>query len=78
MDGGCKGGEMTNVFDWVKHNGGLCSLEDYPYESGTTEQKGKCSRKCQVNKFEVKYMLKPTISKTNKDFQHAKFHQNSS
>lgn len=47
LDGGCNGGEMTNVFNWIHQNGGLCGLEDYPYSSGETHQAGACN-KCKV------------------------------
>jgi hypothetical protein len=46
-DGGCQGGDMRNVFDWVKENGGLCTLSDYPYQSGDSQERGTCE-KCQV------------------------------
>lgn len=38
---------MQQAFAWVKENGGLCSLEEYPYESGDSEQAGKC-KTCKV------------------------------
>lgn len=38
---------MQQAFAWVKENGGLCSLNDYPYQSGDTETAGQC-KKCKV------------------------------
>lgn len=38
---------MQQAFAWVKENGGMCSLEEYPYESGDSEKAGKC-KTCKV------------------------------
>jgi len=49
FDHGCQGGEMQNVFQYVRQNGGLCKWEDYPYESGKTQTDGLCrSKTCEV------------------------------
>jgi len=42
-DNACQGGDMRNVFDWVKSQGGLCKLADYPYESGDSKEAGQCA-----------------------------------
>ena len=34
LDNGCGGGGPANAFNWTRQNGGLCALEDFPYESG--------------------------------------------
>lgn len=34
-DHGCMGGFMQHAFEWVEKNGGLDTLKDYPYTSGT-------------------------------------------
>jgi len=46
VDHACNGGWMTNAFDWIKKNGGLCTESAYPYTSGTTGQKGTCYTSC--------------------------------
>jgi C1A family cysteine protease len=45
-DMGCHGGLMDNAFDWAKSWGGVCMEEEYPYESGTTKQRGTCQKSC--------------------------------
>jgi len=46
LDGGCQGGEMQQTFKWIKSNGGLCLLSDYPYVSGTTAEEQKVCSTC--------------------------------
>lgn len=48
LDGGCQGGEMQQTFKWIKGNGGLCLLSDYPYVSGTTAEEQKVCSTCPV------------------------------
>jgi C1A family cysteine protease len=45
-DHACNGGLMTNAFDWIKQNKGLCTEEDYPYFSGDTKKAGTCQTTC--------------------------------
>ena len=46
----CHGGMMDNAFEWCKKNEGLCSGDDYPYESGTTMKRGVCKQeKCEID-----------------------------
>ena len=45
MEHGCNGGDMDFAFRYVKDYG-QCSLETYPYVSGTTQQSGTCKKNC--------------------------------
>ena len=55
LDGGCQGGEMQQAFAWTRENGGLCTLEEYPYTSGGDDgaegagARQQC-KKCQVGR----------------------------
>jgi len=41
-DNGCKGGLMDNAFDYVSHEDGLCTYDDYPYVG----KQGTCNTSC--------------------------------
>lgn len=46
-DMGCNGGEMTQAFDWIKQNKGVCDEEEYPYE-GIWSIFNTCHETCSI------------------------------
>jgi len=47
-DHACNGGMMEDAFTWALKNGGLCSEDDYPYQSGASGKPGTCNTSCKL------------------------------
>jgi len=45
VDGGCQGGDLPTAFDYVKTNGGIDTMKDYPDTSPSSGHTGKCKKK---------------------------------
>ena len=57
---------MDDAFDWTVKNGGICTEDDYPYESGTTHHAGRC-RESKCTKVETSIAKSHTDVEKNSD-----------
>jgi len=47
-DHGCNGGLMDNAFTWIGKNNGVCTSNEYPYVSGSTQKATTCNQSCKL------------------------------
>lgn len=51
----CHGGMIDSAFEWCRKNDGLCSGDDYQYESGITKKRGQCDQ----DKYDIDHKVAP-------------------